>query len=76
LFELRQLARNGLLPRTVFVVDDTTDVPLLESVLAGQAREAGGQAGPPPLNIERIRPRSGADLDRVYGTLAALASPA
>ncbi len=31
-FELRQLAASGLLPRTVFVTDDITDVGLLETL--------------------------------------------
>lgn len=32
LFELRELAGRGLLPRVVFVADDRTDVALLEHV--------------------------------------------
>ena len=67
LFELEQIVECGLLPRTLFVVDDTTDVPLLTSTLPQQAD------GAPRVNLERARSQSTAELERIYGALRALA---
>jgi hypothetical protein len=78
LFELQQLLANGLLPRTVFVVDDTTDTALLKTTLGRQAQEAGidiaDKAAPGRLNIERMQSRSQAELDRIRNRLTALAA--
>jgi hypothetical protein len=77
LYELGELARTGLLRHTLLVVDDTTDVQLLGATLGETAR--GAPAGPshavPQLlpNVERVRPRSPADLERVRDRLATLA---
>jgi hypothetical protein len=75
LFELQQLVVNGLLPRTVFVVDDTTDTALLEATLGRQMQEAGigDRAAPLRLNIESMQSRSQTDLDRIRNRLAVLA---
>lgn len=75
LFELQQLVVNGLLPRTVFVVDDTTDTALLETILDHQAQEASiaDRATLLRLNIERMQSRSQTDLDRIRNRLAMLA---
>ncbi|HET6757157.1 MAG TPA: hypothetical protein VFH21_06050 [Burkholderiales bacterium] len=67
LFELEQLAQHGLLARTLFVVDETTDVPLLESTLAQQA---GGSL---KLNLAHAKASSPAEFSRIYGALQALA---
>jgi hypothetical protein len=69
-FELRQLAANGLLPRTVFVVDATTDVALLQSTVDNQASEPRAV----PLNLEMVTSRSPAALDRIFRRLCALAA--
>ena len=69
-FELRQLAANGLLPGTVFVVDATTDVALLESTVYDQASESRAV----PLNLERVTSRSPASLDRIFRRLCGLAA--
>jgi hypothetical protein len=71
-FELRQLAANGLLPGTVFVIDATTDVVLLESTVYEQAGEARALA----LNLESVTSRSAASLDRIFRRLCALAPAA
>ena len=67
-FELRQLAANGLLPGTVFVIDATTDVALLRSTVYDPADEAA------PLNLESVTSRSPAALDRIFRRLGALAA--
>lgn len=64
-FELEQLAQHGLLTRTLFVVDETTDVPLLESTLAQQA---SGK-----LNLEHAKASSPVEFNRIYSALHALA---
>lgn len=66
LFELEQLAQHGLLAHTLFVVDQTTDVPLLESILAQQT------SGPPKLNLEHAKSSSPAEFNRIYSALHAL----
>jgi hypothetical protein len=74
LFELQQLVEQDRVRRTVFVVDDTTDTRLLETVLAEQAAAspAGRERGATPLNLVRAGSGSTADADRVYCELAAL----
>jgi hypothetical protein len=67
LFELEQLTQHGLLARTLFVVDETTDVPLLESTLAQQAD------GSPKLNLTHVKASSPAEFKRIYSALHALA---
>lgn len=76
LFELEQLVENGLLQRTVFVIDHKTDVPLLESTLMQHARRIdalGKDASLPRLNLSHSETQSTTDLDRIYGSLHALA---
>jgi hypothetical protein len=74
LFELQQLVEQDRVRRTVFVVDDTTDTRLLETVLAEQAAasSAGREWGATPLNLVRAGSGSTADADRVYRALATL----
>jgi hypothetical protein len=74
-FELRQLAESGHLPRTVFVIDQTTDVRLLKSTVAEQARAGGAldASGAFPLNLEALTSRSAQELERIYGRLRDLA---
>ena len=76
-YELGELSRTGLLPRTVMVVDESTDLDHLQAVLAiavpgsGPAGIAGEPGGMAP--IERIRPRSASDMERVRRRLAEVA---
>ncbi|MDQ3196091.1 MAG: hypothetical protein ACR2FI_02830 [Burkholderiales bacterium] len=67
MFELEQLSQHGLLARTLFVVDETTDVPLLESTLAQQ------KTGSPKLNVVHAKASSPAEFSRIYSALHALA---
>ncbi|HEX5078252.1 MAG TPA: hypothetical protein VFV80_03820 [Geminicoccaceae bacterium] len=69
-FELRQLAVNGLLSRTIFVVDAATDTALLEATVYDQA----GEASAVPLHLERLTARSPAGLDRIFQRLCTLAA--
>ena len=72
LFELGQLVACSLLGRTLFVVDETTDVALVQATLRDQARQLGVAAVPP--NIEQVNRASGAELDRLRRRLLALAA--
>jgi hypothetical protein len=74
LFELQQLVDQDRTRRTVFVVDNTTDTKLLETVLAEQtaARHAAGERGAMPLNLVFAGSGSAADADKVYRALATL----
>jgi hypothetical protein len=67
--ELRELARTGLLPRSVLVVDVSTDIGLLEATL----REAGAGVAAP--SVVRFRSRAEADLWRARERLEALVQP-
>jgi hypothetical protein len=67
-YELQQLVATGLLRRTLFVVDATTDVTLLERTL-GRATDATDG-----LNLERLTSRSPAAFDHVLKRLTALAA--
>lgn len=77
-FELGQLAGKGLLPRTVMVVDGSTDIAHLRTVLAEAAggldweRATAGPSG--AMLIEQVRPRSALDLERVRRRLTEAAS--
>jgi hypothetical protein len=77
LFELQQLVEQDLVRRTVFVVDDTTDAKLLETVLSDEARasRAAGERGATSLNLVFAGSGSAADADKVYGALRALLPP-
>ena len=76
--ELGQLAGKGLLPRTVMVVDGSTDIAHLRTVLAEAAggldweRATAGPSG--AMLIEQVRPRSALDLERVRRRLTEAAS--
>jgi hypothetical protein len=73
IFELRQLVENSLLSRTIFVVDDTTNVQLLETTLNDQI--AGDLDAPRlPITTEFVKSRSTSELNRVYKALYALAA--
>ena len=69
-FELHQLAASGLLPSSVFVIDDTTDVGLLESIVYDGASEPGAV----PLNLERMTSHSAGGLTRIFRRLCSLAA--
>jgi hypothetical protein len=74
LFELGQLVKNGLLSRTLFVVDDTTDVTLLNTTLNDQHKQITADAVARPLTVttEFLKSRSAGGLNRVYKALDAL----
>jgi hypothetical protein len=67
LFELEQLAQYKLLARTIFVVDEKTDVPLLESALSQHTSDR------PALNLQHAKSSSAAEFARIYRALQALA---
>jgi hypothetical protein len=69
-FELRQLGASGLLPRTVFAIDDATDVGLLKSIVHDVVSEPGAM----PLNLQRITSGSAGGLDRTFESLRVLAA--
>jgi len=69
LFELEQLAQQCRLERTVFVVDRTTDVALLEATLR---REAGTAGVMPALYFERVEKGASEEHDRAYLALQRL----
>jgi hypothetical protein len=71
IFELRQLVENALLSRTIFVVDDTTDVKLLESTLSDENRQVVQDDDAARLRIttEFVKSHSTSDLNRVYNAL-------
>jgi hypothetical protein len=76
LFELDQLVERGLLARTLFIIDDMTDVELFTSTVTQRAHEAGALSSdsvPPELNLEYARSQSAAEFKRIYGNLHALA---
>jgi hypothetical protein len=76
LYELEQIVECGLLARTLFVIDDTTDVPLLTATLPHRADDVGGPSGAGTesrLNLARARSQTASELKRIYGTLRALA---
>ena len=75
LYELDQIVACGLLARTLFVIDDATDVQLLRSTLPQGVGDAAlsSSGAPSQLNLERARSQSAAELNRIYGTLRALA---
>jgi hypothetical protein len=73
LFELQQLVEYDLVRRTVFVVDDTTDTRLLETVLSDQMRTAG-ERDAVPVNFVSARSGSPADADKAYHALRAIAA--
>ena len=73
-FELRQLAASGLLPRTLFVIDDATDIGLFKVTTNQQLIQCGLEdAAAVSLNLEPVRSSSASGLQRVYKRLRALA---
>jgi hypothetical protein len=71
IFELRQLVENALLSRTIFVVDDTTDVKLLESTLSDEKLQVAQDDDAARLRIttQFVKSHSASDLNRVYNAL-------
>lgn len=68
LFELNQLISHELIPRTVFIVDQVTNVALLEQTV-GQQALASGKAGAQPLQVRHLTQQSAAELLGVYEAL-------
>lgn len=71
LFELQALISRELLPRTLFVVDHTTNVPLLEETV-GQQALASGKPGLQSLRVSHLTRQSSAELAGLYGGLESL----
>jgi hypothetical protein len=75
IYELQQLVEHKLLNRALFVVDQTTDVPLLESTLLGAVPDPStveeARVGP-TLNLIHLKNQSGAELARIYQKLCQL----
>ncbi len=63
-FELEKLAQSGRLPKTLFVVDKTTDVELLQTILSCE----------PHLNLARVERQSSGRLAALHSRLLALVS--
>ncbi len=63
-FELEKLAETGRLARTLFVVDDSTDVELLRATVTGESEP----------HLVRVERQSGARLAAVEAKLSALAA--
>lgn len=68
LFELNQLISHELIPRTVFIVDQATNVALLERTV-GQQAVASGKAGAQTLQVRHLTKQSAAELIGVYEAL-------
>jgi hypothetical protein len=66
IFELRQLTTQKRLNDTVFVVDTTTDIELLERTVGAAQGEA---ATTPSLRLEKVETGATAEGDRVYRSL-------
>lgn len=63
-FELQELAENSLLPKTVFIVDETTDSRLLEASLIETGRTAtnAGRDGVGRMNLVRTNTQSATEI--------------
>jgi hypothetical protein len=76
-FEIHTLVSRRLLPRTLLVVDDSTDVALLEATVRQYAvapdETAPRQQDMPPMHVSHLTTQSAAELARVYERLNALA---
>ena len=66
---MEQLAAQKRLGRTLFVVDGTTDVSLLEKTVRGETRESVAALA---LNCERVETGRATEHARVYRTLQKL----
>lgn len=77
-FEIHTLVARRLLPRTLLVVDDSTDVALLEATVrqfaAASDETALRQKDMPPIHVSHLTAQSGAELARVYERLKVLAA--
>jgi hypothetical protein len=76
LFELQQLVESKSLSKTIFVVDDATDVQLLHATLAqAQTTDPGSSvAGTPASYQVEHGARTVAEQDRLYQALCRVAS--
>ena len=72
-FELRELAENALLQKTVFVVDDSTDSRLLEASILGSMPATGRAGQSVRLNLVHTKRQSGADIHAIDRALLACA---
>jgi hypothetical protein len=67
IFELHQLAAQRRLADTVFIVDASSDIKLLELTVGAQGPEA---AAIPGLRIEKVESEVAAERERVYRSLS------
>ena len=67
IFELHQLAAQHRLPDTVFVVDASSDVKLLESTVDMPGPYTGAS---PRLRVEKVESEAAAERERVYRSLS------
>jgi hypothetical protein len=74
-FEVGKLAENGLLPRTLFVLDDQSDEALLRATVAG-ALVPMGVTVVPEFEVARITGSSGRHLRQLVTSLRARVRPA
>ncbi len=72
LFELQTLAASRKLDRTLCVVDKTTDIPLLRSILQ-KAHSNAGWEGEAPLHLLSLERQSASELRRAANELRSLA---
>ena len=67
-FELDQLIAHELIPRTLFIADQVTNVALLGETVGRQA-QAYGKAGTPPLQVTHLTKQAAAELTGIYEAL-------
>jgi hypothetical protein len=72
-FELQKLAQHHKLERSLFVVDDKTDVDLLRRTLAEAARDAGAQVRS-TLHVQAADRQSAGELRKILTELRSLAA--
>jgi hypothetical protein len=72
-FELQQLLLHNLLPRTLLLVDDTTDLPLLKQSVEQQAETLHKPA--PSLHLHHVNDGSFAEMEDTYQATRTLVRP-
>jgi hypothetical protein len=71
LFELQKLVQHRKLVRSLFIVDENTDVDLLRTTLSQTSREAGGDPAP-AIHFAQVGKQSHRELRRILGALRSL----
>ena len=72
-FELKELAENALLQKTVFVVDDSTDSRLLVASVLQAAPAMGGTGPDGRLNLVHTKRQSSKEIYAIFRALRACA---